>query len=230
MNWKTCKILNDKFKLDEKYNVFLNTEKNIEVTDGLEKGYIYAAMFFYDEIDKEMRKLEKIIGQELDMILLESPEMDVGIMLIELSRRVKSAIGDDSLEGLIKEVLARSRKHIALSLEPKEAEKLDFIKESILTETIHNLYKTMLEKPEKDEDGYKKLALTQSYADKLTERQKRLITPALKMVGFLNGIKVDSFEIKDFNASFKLYAVATPFAAKEEAIKKNLKKMIAEHT
>ena len=51
MNYKTCKILNDNFKLDEKYNVFLNVKKKIEITDGLEKGYIYAAMYFYDEVE-----------------------------------------------------------------------------------------------------------------------------------------------------------------------------------
>jgi len=226
MNYKTCKILNDKFKLDDKYNVFLNTAKKVEVTDGLEKGYIYAAMFFYDEVAKEIAKLEKIVRQELDMISLESPDMDVAIMLLELSRRVRAAIGDDSLEALIKEVLGENRKHIALALEPKEAEKLDTIKESILAETISNLYQTLIHKPETERDGFKRVALTQSYADKLTERQKKLIIPAIKMVGFLNDIKVDSLDIKDFNATFKVFAVSTPFSAKEEGIKASLKTLM----
>jgi len=230
MNYKTCKILNDKFKLDDKYNVFLNTSKKVEVTDGLEKGYIYAAMFFYDEVEKEIQKLEKIVRKELDMIVLETPDMDVGIMLLELSRRVKTAIGDDSLEGLIKEVLGAHRKHIALALEPKEAEKLDTIRESILAETIDSLFQTIINKPETDGDGSKRVALTQSYADKLTERQKKLIAPAIKMVGFLNDVKVDSLDIKDFNVTFKLFAVAQPFSAKEEAIKKSLKKLIGDNT
>jgi len=230
MNYKTCKTLNDKFKLDEKYNVFLNTERRIEVTDGLEKGYIYAAMFFYDEVDKEVKKLEKIIRQELDMILLESPNMEVGIILIELSRRVKAAIGDDSLEGLIKEVLSEKHTHIALSLEPKEAEKLMIIKDSIIKEIIENLHSTIIMKPEKEDDGFKRFALTQAYVDKLTERQKKLISPAIKMVGFLNGMKVDTLDIKDFTASFRLFAVATPFSEKEEVIKKNLKSLIGDNT
>jgi hypothetical protein len=231
MNYKTCKVLNDKFKLDEKYNVLLNTEKKkIEVTDGLEKGYIYAAMYFYDEVDKEIKKLEKIVRQQLDMIILESPDMDVAIMLLELSRRVKASIGDDSLDALIKEVLGEYHKHIALALDPKEAEKLTLIKESILAETIDNLYQTIINKPETEKDGFKRVALTQAYKDKMTERQKKLISPAIKMVGFLNGIKIDSLDFKDFNVSFKVFAMAQPFTEKEEAIKISLKKLMGDNT
>jgi len=230
MNYKTCKILNDKFKLDAKFNILLNTTKKVEVTGGLEKGYIYSAMFFYDEVSKELGKLEKVIRRELDMITLENPNMDVSIMLLDLSRRVKSAIGDDSLDGLVKEVLAERHRHIALAPEPKEIEKLDHIKESILEETIDNLYKTIIEKPEKEKDGSKRVALTQNFVDKLTERQKKLMSPAIKMVGFLNDIKVDSLEVsKDFVATFKVFAVATPFAEKEETLKKNLKKLIEDN-
>ena len=230
MNYKTCKVLSDKFVLDEKYNVFLKSEKKIEVTDGLEKGYIYAAMFFYDEVEKEIHKLGKIVRKELDLLVLESPEMDPAIMLIELSRRVKAAIGDDSLDALIKEILGERTKHIALALEPKEAEKLAKINESILEETIDNLYQTLINKPEAAKDGTKNVALTQAYVDKMTERQKKLISPAIKMVGFLNGVKVDSLDIKDFNVTFRPFAVATPFSAKEEGIKQNLKKLIGDNT
>ena len=222
--------MNDRFRLDEKYNVFLNTEKNIEVTDGLEKGYIYASMYFYDEVDKELRKLEKIVRKELDLLVLESPHMDVAIMLVELSRRVKAAIGDDSLDALIKETLGETRKHIALALEPKEAEKLDNIKESILKETIDNLYQTLINRPDTEKDGSKRVSLTQAYVDKMTERQKKLIAPAIKMVGFLNDVKVDALVIKDFAVEFKPFAVAMPFSAKEEGIKKNLKKLIGDNT
>ena len=226
VNYKTCKILNEKFKLDEKYNVLLNTTKKVEVTDGLEKGYIYAAMYFYDEVDKEIKKLEKIVRKEFDMIILESPNMDVAIMLLELSRRVKAAIGDDSLDALIKEILSEHSKHIALALEKRESEKLETIKESILVETIDNLYQTIINKPDIDKDGFKNVALTQSYTDKLTERQKKLIAPAIKMVGFLNSVKIDSLDIRNFTASFKMFAMTSPFAAKEEAIKASLKKLM----
>ena len=229
MTYKTCKILNDRFKLDEKYNVFLNASKKVEITDGLEKGYIYAAMYFYDEVDKEIKKLEKIVRKELEMLMFESPNMDVAIKLLELSRRVKASIGDDSLDALIKEVLGEETKHIALALEPKEAEKLDTIKESILAETIDNLFQTLLNKPDTESDGFKRVALTQAYSDKLTERQKKLMAPAVKMIGFLNDIKVDSLEIKDFVVSFKVFALASPFAAKEEGLKKNLKRLMGDN-
>ena len=219
--------MNDKFSLDKSYNVFLEGNKRVQVTDGLEKGYIYAAMFFYDEVGKEVKKLEKIVRKHLDAINIETTITDTPILLLELSRRVKAVIGDDSLDAFIKEVLGETQKHICLAPESKEIEKWEAIKGSILTESIATLFKTVIQDPEKDSSGFKQITLADVYVEKLTERQKKLLTPALRMVGFLNELRLDDLEIKDFHVKFRLFAMASPFAAKEEGIKKSLKGLIA---
>jgi len=227
MNYKTCKILNDNFKLDDKYNVFLNVKKKIEITDGLEKGYIYAAMYFYDDVQREIRKLDKVIRKHLDAINLDSPNMEIPLLLVELSRRVAAAIGDDSLDALVKEVLSETHKHLTLAKEAGEVDKLDAIKESILTENLGTLFDTVIKDSAKNDKGYKSAALSEAYVEKLTERQKKLVSPAVKMVGFLNDVRLDEFELtKDFSISFKLYSTSAPFKVKEESIKRNLKKLM----
>ena len=230
MNYKTCKVLSENFRLDDKYNIILASNKKAQVTDSLEKGYIYAAMFFYDEVDKEIKKLEKIIRKQLSELQMESPNMDIPIMLLELSRRVKGVIGDDSLDAFIKEVLGETEKHIALAPEPEEVAKADAVKDSILADIINNLYETVIRDSEKIKDDYKRAVLAENYVDKLTERQKKLLSPALKMVGFLNELKLDDFEMKNFTATFKIFATTAPFTKKEESIKKSLKTLMEENS
>jgi len=226
MNYKTCKILSEKFVLDEKYNVFLGLKKLAEVTDALEKGYIYAAMFFYDEVQKEMSRLANVIRKHIEMIKLESPEMEVGLLLLELTRRTKGSIGDHSLDALCKEILGETKKHIALHLEPQEITRLHDLKDSLLSEVIAHLYENVVEKAEGGLSGKRTSTLAQSYIDKMTDRQKALIGPAFKMIGFLNDVRIDELEFKEPNISFQLYAMSAPFAAKEEAIKKSLKNLL----
>jgi len=226
MNYKTCKILNDKFVLDDKYNIYLGMKKKVQVTDGLEKGYIYAAMFFFDEVQKEIQKLGKVIRKHLDMIMLESPNIETGILLLELTRRTKGSIGDDSLDALVKEIIGETKKHISLSLEGKEIERLYALKDSILTEIIANLFENVIEKAEAGASGRRSTTLAKNYIDKLTERQKKLLSPAFKMIGFINDVRIDEFEFKDPAISFQLYAMSSPFSTKEEGIKKNLKKIM----
>lgn len=226
MNYKTCEILNSKFVLDDKFNIFLGTKKKAQVVDSLEKGYIYAAMFFYDEVQKEVNKLVKIVRKHLDMIMMESPNIDTAILLLELSRRTKASIGDESLDALIKEMLGETRKHISLSLEQKEVARLYALKDSILTEIIQSLYENVIDKSDAGLAGRRTTTLAQAYVEKLTDRQKRLLGPAFKMVGFLNNVRIDEFEYKDSVISFQLYAMSSPFSAKEDSIKNSLKKLM----
>lgn len=212
--------------LDDKFNVFLGAKKKAQITDGLEKGYIYAAMFFYDEVQKEIEKLRKVIYKHLDMIMLESPAIETGILLLELTRRTKGSIGDDSLDALVKEIVGETRKHISLSLEPKEIERLHALKDSIFSEVISDLFENVVEKAEAGASGRRSTTLSQGYVGKLTARQKKLLSPAFKMIGFLNDVRIDEFEFKDPVLSFQLYAMSSPFSEKEEAIKKNLKKLM----
>jgi len=265
VNYKTCKILNDKFKLDEKYNVFLNIDKKVEVTDGLEEGYIYAAMFFYDEVDKEIKKLVTIVREKSEAIKLDSPDLDISMLVLELSRRVKDVIGDDSLDALIKEVVGENEpvKSISLTPETAEIQKYGAVKEGILSESIQILFDTIIKNTDhlckecgnemrydpktgmykckncgntiKEEKGPKRVELSQNYVRTMTTRQKKLLGPALKMVGFLNQIRLDDFELDSgaenerYVVSFSPYALSTPFAVQEEAIKRSIKDFMAKN-
>jgi len=231
MNYKTCKILSEKFVLDEKFNIFFGPKKKAQVIDSLEKGYIYAAMFFYDEVQKEVDKLGKVIRKHMEMIGLEGGlNADTAILLLDLTRRTKASIGDDSLDALVKEILGETRKHLSLHLEPKEIAKLHALKDSILTEVIAHLYENVVEKAEGGLSGKRTATLAQAYIEKMTERQKKLLAPAFKMIGFLNDVRIDEFEYEEPTISFQLYAMSAPFAAKEESIKNSLKKLMDANT
>lgn len=226
MDFKGCKVLNDRFRLDQQFNVVLATNGS-PVTDGLAKGYVYSAMFLYDEVDKEIKKLEKVVRKQMDAVLMESPNIQVPILLLEISRRVAKQIGDDSLDALIKEVLSERQKHISLATEQKEVEKLNIIKESIFTETAANLFQTVIENSSVNIAGYNDIVLAEAYVGKMTPRQKRLLSPALKMVGFMNDRRIDELSITpDFHVVFKAYSLPQPFHEKEEGIKTYLKNLM----
>jgi len=231
MTFKTCKVINDHFLLDENFAPYLLNRKGtkIPVEEGIEKGYIYASLYFYDEVQKEVKKLEKMIRKIHEEVLLESPNIDPAILMVEMSRRVKDSIGDDSLDALIKEVLAEKSKHISLLPDEKETEKFEKIQDSILTEIIATFYKTTIEQST-DEGALKTVTLTQKYIESLSVRQKKLVSPAMRMVAFLNDIKLDKFKITpEFKATFKIEKLKKPFEGEELAVKDSLKQLMAQH-
>jgi len=232
MKFKTCQFVNDHFSLDDKFLPFFKNpkEKSIYVTDGLEKGYIYASLFFYDEVHKETAKLEKVVNKTLEEAKMDAPNIDPSIMMVEVSRRVKDIIGDSGLDCLIKQVLARETKHIALIPDEQELEKFDLIQESIFLELLTNFYNLTI-KNATEEGPYKTVSLAQKYIDGMTERQKKLFSPALRMVGFLNDIRLDDYQAsEDFKVKFRPERLNKPFDAQEEAIKTSLKKLMSENS
>jgi hypothetical protein len=220
--------------LDAKFNIsFVGSSddgkiKHTPITDGLEKGYAYAGLFFYDEVTKEMDKLMVMIKKIREDVRVEFPEIDIPITMLEISKRVRDAVGDDSLDLMIKEVLAEESRHIALMAEDSEKEKLENIRNAILTETIANLFDTVYVKAETLPDRRKSFKFSQSYIESLTERQRKLIAPALKIAGFINRLKLDSFELlDDWSARYTPVPLAEGFKEKEDIIKANIKKMMA---
>jgi len=237
MNYKTSKRLQENFILDDNFDVFLAKRDTItkEIVDkfpvenGMEKGYIYACLYFYDEVEKEINKLRAMINKMLDEINLEVHIPESAKKLMELSARVRGAVGDDSLDAIIKEVLAGEERAIALMPTPDEIEKQEKVYESIYTElfesfsmvTIHNT---------KDEGGFKTFRFTQAYIDALTPRQKKLLSPAIRMVGFENSAKLNDLEIlPDWSVRYIPERMSEDFSQKEEEIKISLKKMMEQH-
>jgi len=237
MNYKTCKRLNDNFVLDEKFDIFLAVRNNLSgettgkvpVTDPMAKGYIYACLYFYDEVEKEVNKLRAMINRMLDEVNLEANIPEPAKKLMELSARARGAIGDDSLDAMIKEELAKEERAISLIPDAQEIEKLEKILDSIFTELFESFSMVTLHKT-KDEGPYKTFRFTDEYIAALTERQKKLLAPAIRMIGFENSVKLNDFEVRpDWSVRYIPERLSENFEAKEEEIKFNLKQMMEKH-
>ena len=237
MNYKSCKKIHETFILDSGFEPQLavrdettgEISKTIPVTDPLEKGYIYASLFFYDEVIKEVDKLNKMIGRILEELEEEVRVENPTLLLMELSNRVRSAIGDDSLDALIKEMLAEKTKAIALIPDEGELKKLMVIKEAIYTELFNNFI-NMTFKNSRETGEVRTIKFTKEYIDTLTERQKKLLAPALRIAGFVNQIRLDGFELlPDWSVRYRPGRIAEQFKDKEEEIKTRLKKMMEQY-
>ena len=237
MNYKTCKRLNEHFALDEGFNVFLAVRdalsnqviKRVPVMNPLEKGYIYACMYFFDEVDREVEKLRKMIAKMLEEVNMEVHIPEPAKKLMELSARVRNAIGDDSLDVLIKEILAKEGKAIALLPDQAEMIKFDKVLESIFIELYENFSLVTLRNTQ-DVAGFKQFKFTEQYVNSMTERQRKLVSPAIRMVGFENSIKMNELHVMpDWTVRYKPERLPEPFTEKAEQIKMSLKKMKEEH-
>ena len=232
MNFKACQVINEKFSLDAN-NVpyFEGVNGKVFITEGMEKGYIYAALYFYDDVAKEIAKLEKMVRKIVEECLMEAPGAKPALLVVDVSRRVALAIGNDSLDVLIKQVLSEREKNISLMPTPEETKKYDDICESIFLELTTALYDSVIQKSTKGASDISTSTLTQKYIDAMTERQKKLLAPALKMVAFLNGIKLDDFRLTDdFNVYFTKHVLKKTFDEQEKIIKEKLKKLMAENS
>ena len=223
--------MNEKFSLDENNVPYLNGPNGkVFVTEGMAKGYIYAAMYFFDAVDKEVKKLEKMVRKIIDECLMEAPATQPALLLIEVSRRVATALGNDSLDALIKQILSEKEKHISLMPTPEETKKYEDICQSIFLELTTALHDSVIIKAVKE--GYtSSSALSQKYIEVMTDRQKKLFAPALRMVAFLNGTKLEDFRMTpDFRVFFRKEILKKLFDEQEEIIKEKLKKMMAENS
>jgi len=228
MTFKTCQVINDNFKLDEKFVPYIVGPNNAKVviTDGLDKGYIYACLYFYDEVKKETNKLEKMIRKTYDEVTVDVAQADPAVYMLEVSNRVKEVIGNDGLDALIKQILAERGRHISLIPDKQEIDKYQKICDAILTELMTNFYETTITKAA-DNGGFRTVTISQKYLDTMTERQRRLLAPAMRMVAFLNDARLDEFKISpDFTITFTPARLNNPFAPQEEKIKESLKKIM----
>ncbi|MCL2755512.1 MAG: hypothetical protein FWE45_00460 [Firmicutes bacterium] len=233
MNFKSCKRIHETFSLDAKFEPFLTITADAKtraiITNPLEKGYIYASLFFYDEVIREMQKLDKMIRKIMDEIRMEIHYEDPSKILMELSARVRRAIGDDSLDAFIKEILAEESRAISLLPTDSEVTKFLTVKEAIYTE-LFDAFVNMTFRNASDQGEFKSFKFTDEYIGNLTDRQKKLISPALRMAGFISQIRLDEFVVTpDWTVRYKPVSLREKFDAKEEEIKSSLKKLMEQH-
>ena len=238
MNFKVCEKMDYNFDVDEKFDLFLTVRNNVGeikdrviVADPLVKGYIYACLFFYDEVKKETDKLNKMIKKIFEEVKLElsMEDSNPARFMLEVSARVRNAVGDDSLDALIKEILGETHRHMALLPDEGETEKFSKVKESIFLELFNKFYNSTICQA-KDVGGKKSFKLAKEYVDQMTTRQRKLLAPALKMTGFVNQLKLNEFEmLPDFAVRYVPERIPQAFDNNEEAIKQTIKKFMEAH-
>jgi hypothetical protein len=236
MNYKIIANLRANFELDSRHEIW-HVERDssgkelrrVPVTNPMDKGYIYAALYFFDDIKREVEKLEKMVRKIRDEIGMESPSLESPIKMLYVSRRVRDITGDDSLDALIKEMLAEEKgKHIALVPEKGELAKYEKVKNAIFTELLSEFTEQTLGNTIQNEGGKCQFSLKPKYIETMTETQKAIFVPAVKMAAFLFGLRLNDFQLMpNFTVSYNAQKLPEPFAAQEEEIKKSIKKLIA---
>ena len=226
MNYSTAARLNEVFTLDKSFNIMLG---DVELTDSLAKGYIYANKFFFDEVEKEIGKLRALVEKIHDEVILELSycRNDTPKLLLEMSTRAHRAIGDDGLDCIIKEFLSERQKHIALMIDERERAKFVQICEAIFLELTTAFYTVTLNAACDLENGVKMFKFTREYIALMTDRQRNLVIPALRVIGLENQIKLNNLQISaDFTVKYVPEPLREPFTKQEDTIKENIKTFI----
>lgn len=226
MTYKTAYKLNEVFVLDKDFNIFLGS---VALEDSMAKGYVYANLFFYDETQKEIDKLRALIEKIHDEVVLElnMQSAEPPQLLLEISTRAHRAINDDGLDSIIKEFLSKKSRHMALITDQREQAKFMQICEAIfmeLTATFYNM--TMLQATDLA-NNVKMFKFTNEYVASMTERQRNLVVPALRVIGLENSIKLNNLLISsDFTVKYSPEPLEKGFAKQEETIKDQIKTFI----
>jgi len=229
MNFKTAQILDDNFELDKDFNIVIKGTKN-KLEDPMSKGYVYANLFFYDEVQKEIDKLRALVKKIYNEVALELNINDPIKMLLEISVRARRAIGDDGLDALIKEFLAEKQRHIALMVDTREKMRLTAICEAIFMELTVSFFNMTLQNAKDLTNNVKTFKFSKEYVEKMTLRQKALLSPAIKMIGFENQVKLNNYELaQDFTVKYIPERIPTSFKQQEDTIKDLLKTFIQKH-
>ena len=141
--------------------------------------------------------------------------------------RVRNKIGDDSLDALIKEMIAEKVHHIGLMVDRHEQDKLSRICEAIFLELLTAFFGMTLQNARDLDNNIKTFRFSKEYIDNMTDRQKRLLSPALKMIGFENQLKLCNFELTgDWTVRYIPERIPNPFTRQEETIKDQIKTFV----
>ena len=227
MTYKAAKNINANFVLNDQFEPVLAVSGAV-IESGMDRGYVFAAMYFFDAVTHEVEKIKKMINKIIEEISMEINIQEPTQLLGELTTRVRKSIGDDSLDAYIKEILADQGTESYMALMPTKAEidKFERVKESIFLELLDDFYKLTI-KNAKETGQFKTFRFAKEYVNTLTERQKRLVQPAMKLVGFMNGMRLDNLEVmQDWSVIFMPSRVGEKFDVMETQIKDRLKTII----
>jgi hypothetical protein len=151
-------------------------------------------------------------------------------LLLEISTRARRAIGDDGLDSLIKEYLAEKSHHMSLMVDPNERGRFLQICEAIFIELTKAFFVSTLQQATDLDDDVKTFKFTHEYIEQMTERQKPMLTPAIRMIGFENQLKLNNLEItKDYTCKYQPEPMPATFTKQEATIKDQIKTFAQEN-
>ena len=212
------------FTLDDDYNIKIGSAT---LEDSMCKGYIYASLYFYDEVQKEVEKLRMMIQKIHHEITKEMPTDDPMKLLMEMSTRANRAIGDDGLDAIIKEFLAEKSMHVALMVDDRERAKYNQICEAIFMELTAAFYQMTVQSSTDLENNVKMFKFTNEYVQLMTPNQKVFVAPALRIVALENQVKLNRLEIsQDFTVKYIPEQTPAHFSKQEETIKDQIKTFV----
>ncbi|MCL2229135.1 MAG: hypothetical protein FWC00_04910 [Firmicutes bacterium] len=224
MNYKVAAKFNEVLKIKEDYSIVFN---GVELDDPMCKGYVYASLYFYDEVQKEVEKLKLMVQKLYDEVSTDLAITDPAKLLMEMSTRANRAIGDDGLDAIIKEFLGEKTRHVALVVDEREKAKYIQICEAILIELVTAFHAATFHAAMDLEGGVKKFKLTNEYIAAMTPRQKVFISPAIRIVALENQMKINRLEVsKDFTVKYVPISTGEHFKKQEDTIKDQIKEFM----
>jgi len=226
MNYKTATTLHETFTLNKNFDIKLG---DAVLEDSMAKGYVYANLYFYDEVQKEVEKLTALVEKLHSEVIKELAmcKNDPPRLLLEVSTRAHRIIGDDGLDCIIKEYLSQTSKHMALMVDQRERAKFMQICEAIFMEITETFYKTTLHTATDLENNVKMFKFTPEYIHAMTERQRTFVAPALRVIGLEHQIKLNNLQIaQDFTVRYVPEPIGSPFTKQEETIRDQIKTFI----
>jgi len=230
MKYKTASKMNSVFTLDGDFNITLGKAK---LEDPMSKGYVYACLFFYDEVEKEIDKLRGMVKKTYEdtvMYHCQDNQVEPVKILLEMTTAVTRTIGDDSLDLLVKEFLSDKANHMALMTTDNEKQRYSQICEAIFMEVKQSFFETTMKNSRQTDDGMMTFKFARGYVELFTERQKNLVAPALRVIGLENKIKLNGLKISDdWTVTYKPEMLQSGFATQEGAIKDLIKDFIAKN-
>jgi hypothetical protein len=226
MTYRGAQKMKTIFTIDGEYNIKMDARV---VEDAMSKGYIYANLFFYDEVQKEINKLHQMVLKIYDDVVTElGKSADPPRLLLEMSTRANRALGTDGLDAMIKEFLAEKSPHMALVVDERERAKFQQICEAIFLELTQAFYTETLQTATDLENDVKTFKFAKEYIATLTAQQKAFIAPALRFIAFENQVKLNRLEVaQDFTVKYIPEQLQGSFTTQEETIKDAIKTFIA---
>jgi len=222
MNYQSCEAINNNFSVNAEGVVACMLTQTL-VKNSMQRAYIFTNLFFHDITEREVEKLRQKIRNMHDVVVRSSdfaPD-DVDRLFPNISTRFASEVGNNSLDPLIKEELAKIKPTLMLSLSKNEQKQIDQMKMSIFNTEVNKFKKALIITQDNKGKPYE-FTLSEKYITNLPERCRRFMKPTIKMLAYMDGLQFETFEITpNYKIKYTWSNIHPQF--NEEALKNEIK-------